>query len=325
MPRSPSRHRGRRLAALAGVTAVVGSFCVAGATPAQASEPVSGRAATCLDPHELGAGTGGAAAARGGRAGADHRDLSAKEQAAIEKRTKEILANKRKQPGGTTPAAGAGVPVYVHVMADANGNGDVTDAQITQQIAVLNKTYAGGESSRGGEHRLHVHPGRHRPLLQHTVAPGQAEHDVPRADPQGRRQRAEHLAGRLRLPRHRDVPVGLREQPEDRRHPGAVLLAAGRLGHQLQPGQDRHARGRPLVRALPHVPGRLHDHERRGRATPRRRAAPPAAARRAATPARCRASTRSTTTWTTPTTPATTSSPRARATRMQQMFSAYRA
>ena len=68
MTRSPSRHRGR-VAALAGVTAVVGSFCVAGATPAQASEPVSGRAATCLDPQELGAGTGGAAAARGGDPG----------------------------------------------------------------------------------------------------------------------------------------------------------------------------------------------------------------------------------------------------------------
>ena len=146
MTRSPSRYRGRRLAALAGVSAAVSSFCVAGATPAQASEPVSSRAATCLDPHELGAGTGGAAAARGGRAGADHRELSAKEQAAIEKRTKEILANKRKQPGAA-PAAGAGVPVYVHVMADANGVGDVTDAQITQQIAELNQDYAGGESS----------------------------------------------------------------------------------------------------------------------------------------------------------------------------------
>jgi hypothetical protein len=146
MTRSPRRNRGRRLAALVGVSAVVSSFCVAGATPAQASEPVSGRAAACLDPHELGAGTGGAAAARGGRAGADHRELSAKEQAAIEKRTKEILANKRKQPGAA-PAAGAGVPVYVHVMADANGVGDVTDAQITQQIAELNQDYAGGESS----------------------------------------------------------------------------------------------------------------------------------------------------------------------------------
>ena len=142
MSRSASRSRGRRLAALAGVTALAGGLCLAGATPAQASEPVSSRAATCLDPQDLGAGTGGAAAARGGRAGSDHRGMSAKEQAAVEKRTKEILAAKRKRP-----AAGVGVPVYVHVMADASGIGDVTDTQITQQIAELNQDYAGGESS----------------------------------------------------------------------------------------------------------------------------------------------------------------------------------
>jgi hypothetical protein len=145
MSRSASRSRGRRLAALAGVAALAGSLCLAGATPAQASEPVSSRAATCLDPQDLGAGTGGAAAARGGRAGTDHRGMSAKEQAAVEKRTKEILAAKHKKPGGS-PAA-AGVPVYVHVMADANGVGDVTDTQISQQIAELNQDYAGGESS----------------------------------------------------------------------------------------------------------------------------------------------------------------------------------
>ncbi len=141
MSRSASRSRGRRLAALAGVTALAGSLGLAAVTPAQASEPVSSRAATCLDPQDLGAGTGGAAAARGGRAGSDHRGMSAKEQAAVEKRTKEILAAKRKRP------TAAGVPVYVHVMADANGNGDVTDTQITQQIAELNQDYAGGESS----------------------------------------------------------------------------------------------------------------------------------------------------------------------------------
>jgi hypothetical protein len=141
MTRSSGRTPGRRLAALAGVTAVVGSLCVAGGTAAQASEPVPTRAATCLDPQALGAGTGGAAAARGGRAGSDHRELSAKERAAVEKRTKEILAAKRTKPGGSS------VPVYVHVMADATGIGDVTDAQVTQQVAELNQDYAGGESS----------------------------------------------------------------------------------------------------------------------------------------------------------------------------------
>ena len=138
-----------RTAALAGLTALVSSLSFAGAiAPAQASEPVAARASTCLDPHDLGAGTGSAAAARGGRSGSDHRGLSAKEQAAIEKRTKEILAGQRKPGGGgTTPTVGAGVPVYVHVMADANGNGDVTDSQVTQQIAELNQDFAGGEST----------------------------------------------------------------------------------------------------------------------------------------------------------------------------------
>jgi hypothetical protein len=138
-----------RTAALASLTALVSSLSFAGAVaPAQASEPVSSRATTCFDPADVGAGTGGAAAARGGRAGTDHRDLSASERAAIEKRTKDILAARRAKPGGgTTPTVGAGVPVYVHVMADANGNGDVTDSQIAQQIAELNKDFAGGESA----------------------------------------------------------------------------------------------------------------------------------------------------------------------------------
>ncbi len=39
------------------------------------------------------------------------------------------------------------MPVYVHVMAGKRGEGDVSDSQITQQIAVLNKTFAGSESS----------------------------------------------------------------------------------------------------------------------------------------------------------------------------------
>jgi hypothetical protein len=138
-----------RTAALAGLTALVSSLSFAGAiAPANASEPVVSRSASCFDPASVGAGTGGAAAARGGRSGTDHRDLSAREQAAIEKHTLDILAAKRKPGGGgTTPAAGAGVPVYIHVMADANGAGNVTDTQISQQITELNQDFAGGEST----------------------------------------------------------------------------------------------------------------------------------------------------------------------------------
>ncbi|MGI8644992.1 MAG: zinc metalloprotease [Nocardioides sp.] len=70
----------------------------------------------------------------------DHRDVSATEQRAITRDAKDIVRKK----GG--PVSGVTVPVYVHVMAGANGEGDVTDAQIAQQIAVLNNTFAGGES-----------------------------------------------------------------------------------------------------------------------------------------------------------------------------------
>jgi len=86
--------------------------------------------------------------ARGGTdasRGADHRDVSAKEQRAIERRTKLILDRSgysAKKPGSITTT----VPVYVHVMAAKDGSGDVTDAQIADQIAVLNLNFSGGES-----------------------------------------------------------------------------------------------------------------------------------------------------------------------------------
>lgn len=135
-----------RAAALAGLTALVGSLVVVGSSaPAQANEPTSDRPASCFDPHDVGAG----AAAKGVRQRLDHRQLTARQQAAIEKRTNQILAARKGRPGGggtSGSLAGAVVPVYVHVMADARGNGNVTDSQISQQIAVLNRTYAGAES-----------------------------------------------------------------------------------------------------------------------------------------------------------------------------------
>ena len=44
-------------------------------------------------------------------------------------------------------ATGGTIPVYVHVIRDAAGNGDVSDTRIAQQIAVLNAAYGG---STGG-------------------------------------------------------------------------------------------------------------------------------------------------------------------------------
>ncbi len=120
------------------------------AAPVQAAEPVSARTPGCVEP----TGGGSSAAARGGFGDKDHRDITAKQQAAIEARTDKILAAQGKpgsggggEVGDGSTLTGAGIPVYVHVMRDSAGAGDVTDTQIADQIAVLNKTYGGQEST----------------------------------------------------------------------------------------------------------------------------------------------------------------------------------
>ncbi|WP_328996718.1 zinc metalloprotease [Kribbella sp. NBC_01245] len=88
-------------------------------------------------------------AARGGN-DADHREVSAAEMAKIDARTASIV--KAKQARGLAPTNGrlaaATVPVYVHVMRSSSGAGDVTNTQISQQIAVLNSNFRGAESSQ---------------------------------------------------------------------------------------------------------------------------------------------------------------------------------
>ena len=133
-----------RATALAGATMLALSGLSA---PAQAALPTGERGPACFDPAAAGAGS---AAARGGAefGKRDHREITPAQQRAIEARTAKILKAGKGKPGngGTTVAAAGNIPVYVHVMADANGNGDVTDSQISQQIQVLNKTYGGQES-----------------------------------------------------------------------------------------------------------------------------------------------------------------------------------
>ena len=123
---------------IAGTALVTTTLTLAGlASPAQARPTVDRTCVTADAP--------AGASARGGFGERDHRAISAKEQRAIQNRTTRALRLK-----GISPKAAAGatasVPVYVHVMRDAAGVGDVTDKQINQQIAVLNKTFAGGES-----------------------------------------------------------------------------------------------------------------------------------------------------------------------------------
>ncbi|MCW2758308.1 MAG: hypothetical protein JWO46_2054 [Nocardioidaceae bacterium] len=114
--------------------------------PAQASQGVPD-AATCVT------GSGVGSSARGGD-GHDTRSVTAKQQAAIEKKTRSILAEKgmaAKSFQSGAALAGGSVPVYIHVMRSSGGAGDVTDTQIANQISVLNNTYGGGESSSAAD------------------------------------------------------------------------------------------------------------------------------------------------------------------------------
>ncbi len=107
--------------------------------PAHASTVAPANAGTCVTAHQ-----GSAARGLNGR-GADTRGVSVAEQRRIESRTTDLLAL-RGMSRREAAATGGSVPVYVHVMAGKSGAGNVTDSQISQQIAVLNKTYSGAES-----------------------------------------------------------------------------------------------------------------------------------------------------------------------------------
>ncbi len=79
--------------------------------------------------------------ARGGRA-LDHRDISSVEQERIAKKTQRRLANR-----SSSARTDANIPVYVHVMLSKSGAGDVTVGHTADQVAVLNTTFGGGEST----------------------------------------------------------------------------------------------------------------------------------------------------------------------------------
>ena len=125
------------LVGLAAAALLVGGLSV----PAQARVAEPDRARDCIvtGPADT------ADAARGGRSGLDHRGLSAAEQRRIEREFRGRLEAKGQSPQAAA-AASANVPVYVHVMRDSAGNGDVTDTQIAQQISVLNASFAGQKS-----------------------------------------------------------------------------------------------------------------------------------------------------------------------------------
>ena len=106
--------------------------------------------ATDAEPVVLGAGAP-AAQLTGFRRGCGTKDLSAAEKDAIEAAIAPVLARK---PGLDTlegrfvgPAIEpAVIPVYVHIIRDADGTGDVPDSVVQAQLDVLNEAFAGDTS-----------------------------------------------------------------------------------------------------------------------------------------------------------------------------------
>ncbi|SDC62622.1 zinc metalloprotease [Nocardioides lianchengensis] len=135
-------HRPLRLAAAAALGVGALAFSAPSATALVPSE--SSGACLAGDAHD------DAAAARGGGHAHDHREISALEQ----ERIRDDVAGRLAAQGTSrreASAAAASVPVYVHVMRDASGNGDVTDAQIAEQIDVMNVSFAGGKSAEAAD------------------------------------------------------------------------------------------------------------------------------------------------------------------------------
>jgi hypothetical protein len=126
------------------ITAALGAFtlaCVIQTVPAQAMHVAGDSGARCVD-----LGSQGARSAHSdGHGLADHREVTPRQQRAIEQRTRAILDRQGVTARAATTATPT-VPVYFHVMADKAGVGNVTDAQITNQVAVLNKTFGGREA-----------------------------------------------------------------------------------------------------------------------------------------------------------------------------------
>ena len=277
---------------------------------------------TCLIP----AAHGPAVAARGGHTGEDTRPMSAEEQRAVRNDMKARL----QQQGLTLAQAAqttAEVPVYVHVMRDAQGNGDVTDRQITQQIAELNQDFAGGESSAAANLGFTFRLAGVDRYDNNQWHQDKQSNVLPQADQAGGRQRAQHLDRGLQVPRDRHLPLGLRQAARHRRHPGPVLLTAGRFcsptSTWARPRRTRRATGSgsttPSRAAVPTSPSdEVRRHPRAGEPDVRLPRGP------GLLPARP-GWTRSTTTWTTATTPATTSSRPGQSARASQMWAAYRA
>jgi hypothetical protein len=89
---------------------------------------------------ECAADEGSAARRPAGVAGHDPNEMTAKDVAAVQR---DMTARLK---GKATPRAQVTVPVVFHVVYASDGTGNVSDAQINDQIAEMNQDYAGDEA-----------------------------------------------------------------------------------------------------------------------------------------------------------------------------------
>ncbi|MGZ2355271.1 zinc metalloprotease [Streptomyces sp. 372A] len=131
------RHRAIGIAALAGTLALAPLTVPSGATAASGTT-AAGSADACAD-------APASAAARQSRPGgpqhaADPNELTIAQAAAIDKQTRQRLAERRLT--GPSLAAGAAIPVYFHVIHSGT-TGKLTSGDISSQLSVLNAAYSG--------------------------------------------------------------------------------------------------------------------------------------------------------------------------------------
>ncbi|SDC24341.1 zinc metalloprotease [Actinokineospora iranica] len=147
MGRTPSTLRTAGATTLAAAALALAPLATSTAASPSPDSANATAAAECLTP------PGNQNAAAKGTRAPDHEPMSAEDVDRVEARTGKLLAQKRTQgyfvPQGAL--ASATIPVYVHVMMSASGAGDVSNAQIAEQISVLNKNFDGKESPHAAD------------------------------------------------------------------------------------------------------------------------------------------------------------------------------
>jgi hypothetical protein len=130
--------RTRRGAALAAFAVAAASFVAAPSVSVAAAPTHSDVSGV-----ECATDEGSAARVRPGQHEHERNEMSQKEVVATERETQARLASRKIDIQAVTT-----VPVVFHVITASGGTGNVTNSQISQQIAEMNQNFAGGESSQ---------------------------------------------------------------------------------------------------------------------------------------------------------------------------------